>query len=404
MMIPLLFASCVDDNGSSNANNSEPEVYEVVQNTILVYMSGENDLNDFVSEDLAEMREASKHLPEGCRVVVYLDKAGTDSLPQVVRLEDGKQIPDDKYVCQKDQLSSDPRVMGQFLRWATTRYPAMNYGLVLWGHASGWIIEKDSVATTRSSIRKAYGRDSGNNTKSERQGVWMNIPSLAATLSENLPKKLKFIFADCCNFQCVENAYELRNVTEYLIGSPAEIPGEGAPYQQILMDLTDPTDSFYIKAVDHYHDVYDRNNRHVPLSVVKTSELQQLAMATAQLLEGMIPMKQFNMAGLIYYTGAELQRICYDMNDVLLYNSGTDSVAYIKWKEALDRAVVYRRSSKFWMTNGHVFFDFNVTEQRYGGISMFFAKESYDKNGLTYNEDIKKMQWYWAVGSNLYYN
>ena len=49
---------------------------------------------------------------------------------------------------------------------------------------------------------------------------------------------LKFIMADCCNFMCLENLYELRDVCDYIIGSPAEIPAQGAPYYDIVPSLT----------------------------------------------------------------------------------------------------------------------------------------------------------------------
>ena len=44
------------------------------------------------------------------------------------------------------------------------------------------------------------------------------------------------------------------------------------------------------------------------------------------------------------------------------------------------------------------FYDFTVTEEAYGGVSMFFPLEKYN-NGITnFNKDIKKMGWYYAVG------
>lgn len=399
--IILFFAACKSDEEYSDTN-TDTNVFEKGKRTIMVYMSGENDLTDFVVDDLAEMATASKQMSQDCRLIAYVDKAGSDSLPKIIRFEDGQQIQDELYVRKSDQISTDPAVLEEFIRWATTRYPAESYGLILWGHANGWLIESDSIATTRSNIRRAYGRDTGNNSASQTLGKWLNTPSMATALSESLPQKLKFIFADCCNFQCIENAYELRNVAEYIIGSPAEIPGNGAPYHQTIIDLCSLSDTFYVAAVDHYHDMYDRYNRHVPLSVIKTSEIEQLALATTELLAGMKPMSQFNYDGLIYYTGAEFQRVCYDMKDMLLFNGGTDSIREARWKEAFDCAVVYKRMSTLWMTNGHVFFDFDVTDERYGGVSMFFTKDAYNVSPLKYNEDIKKMGWYWAVGPEWY--
>ena len=49
----------------------------------------------------------------------------------------------------------------------------------------------------------------------------MNITQMARAM-KGLPK-LDYIFADCCNMMCAEVAYELKDATRYLIGSPAEI-------------------------------------------------------------------------------------------------------------------------------------------------------------------------------------
>ena len=57
-----------------------------------------------------------------------------------------------------------------------------------------------------------------------------------ASVLKNIPH-LKFIMTDCCNMMCLENLYELRQTCDYFIGSPAEIPDNGAPYDQIVSDM-----------------------------------------------------------------------------------------------------------------------------------------------------------------------
>ena len=79
------------------------------------------------------------------------------------------------------------------------------------------------------------GCSSDDDTFSARQGehtilIYMAAENnLTADVMRNL-QELKFIFADCCNFMCLESIYELRQVADYIIGSPAEIPEIGAPY------------------------------------------------------------------------------------------------------------------------------------------------------------------------------
>ena len=93
------------------------------------------------------------------------------------------------------------------------------------------------------------------------------------------------------------------------------------------------------------------------------------------------------------------------MNDIIRWATVNDQTAYNTWKAALDQAVIYKKMSTFWHANylesdytEKSFYDFTVTEEAYGGVSMFFPLEKYN-NGITnFNKDIKKMGWYYAVG------
>ena len=78
----------------------------------------------------------------------------------------------------------------------------------------------------------------------------MNITQMAKALEGLTP--FKYIFVDCCNMVSAETGYELRNATEYLIGSPAEIPGWGAPYDKIMPSLFKNGSDMYRGIVDAY--------------------------------------------------------------------------------------------------------------------------------------------------------
>ena len=403
----LIFVCCLTALSSCHKDDDEPET-RVADRTVLIYMGAENDLSgiqgntSYANDDLAQMREGSKSIPANNHLLVYLDAASKKDKPYLMELVNGETV--DSVAMDEDLRTSDPETLLTAMRQVMSRCPANEYALVLWGHASGWLIENDSVASSVWSTplnvpapRKAYGLDTGNNTAG-RTGTWMNIPSMARALS--LLPKLKFIFADCCNFQCAEVGYELRNVTDYIIGSPAEIPGEGAPYHTIVPALFDK-ETFWQAIVDRYYAqvIHSTADLYVPLSVIKTSEMENLAQATRTVLGTFVPNLESaypDMTDLIhyYYHGAEHK--FYDMNDFILrYASESD---YATWKQAFDRAVIYKKMSSRWMTNVTWFYyynDFTVTEEKYGGISMF-VPQWYYQNSI--NDKIKKLGWYYASG------
>ena len=371
--------------------------------TVLVYIAGENNLSQSISDDLNEMRAGSKDIGSNNVLAVYVDASGKDSLPYIARIADGEIV--DKYIYPTDPLSSDPDVMAQILGNVSSRYPALEYGLVLWGHGSGFVGE-DSVAYTP---RRAFGVDNGENTSSD-QGKWINIPTLAKVL-QDWGHHLKFIFGDNCYFQSIETAYELRHVADYLIGSPAEIPGRGAPYNTVVKSMFSQSDDFYKAIVDSYfqqtipvsYDGWNSYTARVALSVIRTSELEQLAQSTRVLLTKMDPTTSPNLTSLLYYGRyyyiPERKRVdtYYDMNDYFLHHANTED--YDTWKTSYDRAVIYKVYDK-WETYTMPMSIFQrLSDERYGGVSMYIPQQRTDTQ--FYNDCasyIKNLEWYEAAG------
>ena len=374
------------------------------ERSILVYIAGDNNLAGYVSNDISQIVSGSLSLsPEKNRLLAFVDKR--NSTPYIVEIAQGEETIVKTF--DEEINSGDENSLKMAMQWMVDNYPAKSYGLVLWGHASGWIIE----GSRSMHPNRAYGVDY------TAASAWMNIPEMAQALS-TLPR-LKFIFADCCCFQCVESAYELRNCTDYIIASPAEIPGEGAPYDKVIPALFSQSNNFYESVVDAYFD--QRSGGYsLPLSVVKTSEMDNLAQATKATLASFVPSlddggRYPNVKDLIYY----YDHTQFDMQDFMLRYA--DSNQYAQWKQAFDKAVIYKKMATVWMAN-HVrykgyfdhntFMDFTVTEDRFGGLGMYVPQQAssitaaeYQPKRLTFsidrlNTSIRKMQWYNAAGLN----
>ena len=73
---------------------------------------------------------------------------------------------------------------------------------------------------------------------------------------------------------------------------------------------------------------------------------------------------------------------------------------YKTWKAVLDRVVVDKAFAKSWTVNkpwhSH-YSDFEMTEERYHGVSMFVPQDPKLGYYYEYNEDIKIFGWYWVV-------
>jgi hypothetical protein len=375
------------------SSSDKEEVTPPAKRTVMVYMAAENSLSSYAQQDINEMIDGVKSISKWDNLIVFVDRASTREKPFIIRLRDDKNAPADtirKY--EQDFVSSDPERMKEVLSWMMSNYPADDYGLVMWGHANGWVIMDAN--------RRALAVDTGNNSTSGA-GVWLELPDFRKVL-EALPHPLKFVFADCCNVQNLEVAYELKDVIQYLIASPAAIPGTGAPYKMIVPDLfTYDDNQLCDKVCTDYHDIVDNENGHLPIAAIRTSAMPQLAAATKKILKSIYETNTpINVDGLIYYYRYSYkpeENVMYDINDFLLRHA--QEADYQEWLTAFNAAVVCKKMSKKWEVQGGLDFDFGeITEERFGGVSMFIPLERYENTMLKYNTLIKQTAWYQAVG------
>ena len=404
----MSFTACSsDDDMLMTAKNSETmnfNQYAAAERTVLVYLAGKNNLSQLLQTNLEQMKAGSRRIGNNT-LLVFVRRDIQGEKPWLARISNGELTDsvslDDMGIGTSNIQACNPELMEQVLRYAYSHYPASDYGLVLGGHSTGWLIEQEPSNT------RAFGVDNGDGyTYSSKNKRWINVPTIARVL-EHVPH-LKFIFADCCNFMCLETMYELRNATDYIIGSPAEIPAEGAPYEQIIPSLFEKN-TFYSSIIDIYHRT---RNGEVPLSAVKTSAMDQLASATRYALD-IVQAKNGNgyadTQGLIHY-GYSASSIDFHQEYNLFYDAGDffrsqlSESDYQLWKQALDEAVVEKRFAKQWrtcMTWRYTYSDFEMTEERYHGVSMYIPQDPNTEYGQYYaqnNEDIKQLKWYQSVG------
>lgn len=392
----LLIGACGKDD------NDTPDVPQDAERTVLIYMGADNNLASLANKDIKELKESSKLLNDLQDLIIYVDN--TESTPPyIARVKDGVLVDS---TSMEETLTADPAILEKMLRYTREKYHAKSYGLVLWGHADGWLIRNDSIAYTR-----AYGVDTG-----QSKSYWMNIPSMARAIANGMGSEhLQFIFADCCNFGCIESAYELRKVTDYLIASPAEIPDPGAPYDLVVPTLFNTSGTFYQSIVDAYYDYYidyipkvpsyiynivegDLAGYSLPFVAIKSAELDNLAQATARLLstipDKLTPEGNFKFDDAFHYAYSNYM-YAYDICHILSMN--TSESDFNSWKSTFKKAVPYSRFSAKWLTGfRQLAIDMNnsnVKADECGVVSMFFPRTLYKSTTPNWNTAIQNFQW-----------
>lgn len=377
-MLCLLHISCSGDSDDTPVT---------MRRTVLIYMSSENNLDsqNFLGGDLNEIIRGAKALPNDVNLLVYVDRLSTKEKPYIARYDsEGKHIVK-QY--DTDFYSSNPDNMKNVMQWVFNNYRAESYGLVFWGHGDGWIIKPPYEAFAKKAY--SYGHDSG--TDHNGTGAkWININTLNEVLA-TLPH-LDYIFFDCCYMQCVEVAYELRNNCDYIIASPAEIPGSGAPYHMMLPKLFAEKSIVGKSIVDTYINYTDFGNvSGLPMSVVKTSNMEAFAQTTKNavnsIMENYTKATDISISGLIYYYLDYLSSeapMMIDMRDFMKHYLSASEFA--TWDNALRQTITYsvhpddihKTGKDDWLTSTYMnFYDFYLTDENYGGISMFIPQTVY---------------------------
>lgn len=397
LLICLLasFTSCYDEEDGK----PEPKPREQVARTVLVYIVGDageswNELSSLLKTNFNDMKKGMEEVDySACNLVVYSEMV--DDAPHLISIKKvgDRVIADTLYTySERNPLSKD--VMSSVIEETVEYFPADSYGFVFLSHSSSWV-------------------PAGNNANARSIGYYrktqMNIADFHDALSA-FPKPLKFILFDSCLMQSAEVAYELRGCAEYLIGSPAEIPGPGAPYKVLVPELFTESDlSVNIASTywDYYKDRYgkgmnsnDNWTAGVSISVIKSGgeALEHLALVTKDLLSKYVQNREVNgevidrNAILLYDFNDEAN---YDLDGLILYlTGGKDEADYKLWRQAFDQVVIYWKTTPS-NYSGVLRGTFSMEGAK--GLSICIPYGEYNSN---LNKFYRTLQWYSAGGWN----
>jgi len=167
---------------------------------------------------------------------------------------------------------NDSTTLSDFIQWARTNYPAQHYGLIISDHGTGL----GGLAT-----------DAGSG------GNWLNVTEWStalATATSDGTDKIDVVFADACLMAMIEDAYQIRNYTDYYVASenlswiPIPRRPTSGPYDEYVSSIgetTSPRD-FAIALVNHYRNWLEDDHSSVgyTISAVDLAKLNDLVSAT----------------------------------------------------------------------------------------------------------------------------
>ena len=220
-----------------------------------------------------------------------------------------------------------------------------------------------------------------------------------------LTPNARFILFDACFMQAVEVAYELRDYTDYCIGSPTEIPGPGASYDAVVPAMFS-AENAAVNIAKAYYEPYaakydegkglSNSNWTAGASVcaLRTDKLVDLARITKQVLPGSVDNAQLRSLIFDYdkrrgSDGFQDGHVgYYDMANMMkkiIVNGG-----YLTWRQAFDAAVVYWATTSMNYSAYIGMFSMEGTN----GVSCYIPSVS---NTVT-DKAYRSTEWYTSAG------
>lgn len=384
LLTPSVFLSCDNDSTDEPDNNSSK-----YKQTVLMYMpwSG-GSIYSYFLQNISSFETAIRNNKgfDGNALVVFISESETKSHLINIKYNDGECCRDtirSFYFDECDYTTSAG--IASVINNAIKIAPAKTYALAIGSHGMGWLPVGSEISTrARMSasenqnvyLTRYFGHSSDNEYQTD-----------ISTLADGIKKtglRMEYIMFDDCYMSNIETAYELKDVTDYLIASTCEIMIDGMPYSEIGMDLLKNN---YKNICDGFYSFY--SNYSMPcgtIGVTDCNEVERMAEI----------MKEINT---VYPLGVESVDDIQDLdgyNTTVFFDFG-DYVSHLckdeyllnLFKTQLDRLVPYK-------ANTETYYSMLTQQQtRIKTFSGLTVSDPTENKGLT--DALSTTSWYKAT-------
>ena len=259
--------------------------------------------------------------------------------------------------------------------------PARRYSLIVGCHGMGWL----PVSTSRARSQYHFERDDVPQTR--WFGGWTSEYQIeTTTLADAIGDagmRMEYIMFDDCFMSSVEAAYDLKDVTNYLIGCPTEIMIYGFPYHLCTRHLVGTVD--YAALCQTFLDFYSHYT--TPCGTIAVTDCRELD-ALAAIVRDIHQTQEFDYALL-----SDVQRmdgytppLFYDLGDYIAHLC-TDQNLLDDFNRQLDVTVPYKAHTAQYYSANNGFNDIRA----YSGITTSAPSHNTRSVGL------EKTKWYRAT-------
>ena len=314
---------------SCKGDDPIPVTPSKAEHTLFMYMPWSTNLLSDFRRNIEDFETAlNSNLLRNNRLIVFLSSSSTKAAMFELKYEKGILVRDTLKEYPNPVLTTETGIT-TILNDVTYFAEAKRYSMIIGSHGMGWL----PAGVTSRGINEKYhweyeGVPSTRFFGGDTPDTHTNITTLAKGIA-NTGIKMDYILFDGCYMSSIELAYDLKEVTSYIIACPTELMSYGFPYHTIGkfligdFDLRGICDGFY-----NFYSNYKENGGDYPygtIAVTVTAELDNLVtvmkkinqtfsfdpalLSEVQRMDGYSPVIFFDM-------GDYVSKLCTD-NDLL---------------------------------------------------------------------------------------
>lgn len=383
----------------AGCNGIDPPFTGTYEHVFIYCGLGYNNLSGNLQANLEELQ--SDILPglwQDKAIVAFCHNTvnGSYTLPnppcliRFYRGSDGRPVADTLKIYDNMSVSASKESLRTALDDIRGMFPAKHYGMLLSSHGSGWV-PGQYTSSGENSLTLARARKPavpwpetkavGNQYIGSSKNIqWIELQDFA----DAIPMKVDYLILDNCLSGCVELAYELKDLCDYLVISPTEILTSGMVYDRLvrlLMGGNQPDLKAYCEAFYDFYNEKTGSLRSGTITLVDCSKLEALAEAFRAVLDAHRNALRPELIGTVqrYYYPSSNLRFYYDLRD-LAAQLGATGAEMAALDAALEACVPYHAETPS-------FFDLEL--ERCCGLSIYIPEPSRTQ----LNNQYKTLSW-----------
>ncbi len=389
----------------------------------IVYSLGFNNLASYLAADINDLEKSYASIKGNNTVIIFshrtkpgygYETSNSPAITELVKGKNGKVTRDTLLVMDKETVATSGETPNEVLTFVKDKYPEAEYSILFSSHGTGWTPVDYCNEPDRYEDYSGCNEIFRLRKQKERTPYWGIIPEGGgpavksfgiqnitkntyhemniSEMADAFPMKMKTIIFDACFMGGVEVAYELRNVTEMMIGSQTEILADGMDYSTMLSyifrrgsNLTGFCENYF-----NYYNVQSGVDQSATVSLIDCSRLESLAEICREIfisqreeiaaLEGSRSVQTYYRPSSSYH-----HKWFYDLEDIAV-RSGISQEQKDRLQDALNECVIYKAATEVFMSE--------ITIRTHCGLSMYLPYSSH-----TYlNNFYKTLAWNKATG------